>query len=747
MKYGRYLKENQRPEWKRFYLDYSGLKDLIKECADNNSLSSFTPRVTSLSVQRPDLKDLAPEEKFYKCLDDELSKIGDFTGKQMATLRERLNKLMDDSEAYLSKAGGSKGIDKESAAHRALMEAAKKIGDEYLAMEKYVNLNYMGFHKILKKHDKNCPNNAIKPFYISRLHQQPWVQGNFSDVLVSLSSIYSLLRGDASGQKNEDSAQGFVRSTTKYWVRTSDVSLVKHFILQHLPVFQFDKNNFSGDAQLINSVYFDNSNLELYHGRLDKRPGAIALRLRWYGNGEPEQVFVERKTHKESWKGEESVKERFIIPEEKVMPFLKGGWTLEMAQQELRDAGKNEKEIAKFSELFREVHQAVDAKQLTPMVRTQYMRTAFQIPFDATVRVSLDTNMCMIKENPDDGPTCLDSDRWYRDPNIAPTRTEITRFPHAILEIKLSLPDGEQPPQWVQELLASGYLTEVHKFSKFIHGTATLLPDMVQAVPYWIDDESLRPSIQACAPDVPASATNTPQPRVLGPQVDEAGPSQTAGIAMPQAGGASGEQAVIPNKPRRKPRDDGDLRHPLLGSTPTLQLIHGRPPQVGAQGGSRENPGLTQFFTQLLTCCGLCAAADVPAAAGPAHDKPRKIPMRIEPKTYFANERTFLNWIHMSIVVGTIASALLGLSGQAEGGAEGQLNWSVALISMVMLPVAIMIAVYALYTFYWRMAMIRRREVSFFDDKYGPLVLAGVIVFALSIIFVVSLIDFVQMLS
>jgi SPX domain protein involved in polyphosphate accumulation len=33
-----------------------------------------------------------------------------------------------------------------------------------------------------------------------------------------------------------------------------------------------------------------------------------------------------------------------------------------------------------------------------PTMRTQYMRVAFQIPFDATVRVSLDTNLCMISE-------------------------------------------------------------------------------------------------------------------------------------------------------------------------------------------------------------------------------------------------------------------------------------------------------------------------------------------------------------
>ena len=33
------------------------------------------------------------------------------------------------------------------------------------------------------------------------------MQGNYSDLLVQLSNIYSQLRGDTSGEKNEDSAQ------------------------------------------------------------------------------------------------------------------------------------------------------------------------------------------------------------------------------------------------------------------------------------------------------------------------------------------------------------------------------------------------------------------------------------------------------------------------------------------------------------------------------------------------------------
>eukprot|EP00882_Tetradesmus_deserticola_P029147 GHRQ01032580.1.p1 GENE.GHRQ01032580.1~~GHRQ01032580.1.p1 ORF type:complete len:115 (-),score=11.55 GHRQ01032580.1:400-744(-) len=37
-----------------------------------------------------------------------------------------------------------------------------------------------------------------------------------------------------------------------------------------------------------------------------------------------------------------------------------------------------------------------------------------QIPFDSTVRISMDTNLCMIKENPDEGPSCTLAGRWYR---------------------------------------------------------------------------------------------------------------------------------------------------------------------------------------------------------------------------------------------------------------------------------------------------------------------------------------------
>jgi len=47
-----------------------------------------------------------------------------------------------------------------------------------------------------------------------------------------------------------------------------------------------------------------------------------------------------------------------------------------------------------------------------------------------------------------------------RDPSLPINRNEITRFPHAVLEVKLSLGEGQQSPAWVQVC----HLTNIHLF-------------------------------------------------------------------------------------------------------------------------------------------------------------------------------------------------------------------------------------------------------------------------------------------
>ena len=272
----------------------------------------MTNRQVSLTTPPPtDARGLAQDnqtvtaEVFLKAIEAEMAKVEDFTIAQVTALRLKLQTV----EQKISSLDNDTDDDNK----KAISEEADDVAESFLRLEKYVNINFMGFHKILKKHDKHVPANPCKAFYVARMHAQAWVRGDYSDLVVRLSNIYSALRNDQAAQENADASQSFLRSTTKYWVRTEDVSRVKYAILTHLPVFLQKTSTGESDSQMTNSVYLDNDQLELYHGRLDKTPGAIALRLRWYGAGDPKLVFVERKTHREKWTGEVSVKERFMV--------------------------------------------------------------------------------------------------------------------------------------------------------------------------------------------------------------------------------------------------------------------------------------------------------------------------------------------------------------------------------------------------------------------------------------------------
>ena len=56
-------------------------------------------------------------------------------------------------------------------------------------------------------------------------------------------------------------------------------------------------------------------------------------------------------------------------------------------EAKLRAKGQTEEQIEEWRMLVVSTLQAITSKQLMPTLRSQYMRTAFQIPFDATVRV------------------------------------------------------------------------------------------------------------------------------------------------------------------------------------------------------------------------------------------------------------------------------------------------------------------------------------------------------------------------
>ncbi|KAL3810985.1 hypothetical protein ACHAXA_008571 [Cyclostephanos tholiformis] len=712
VKFGLKLMENRAADYPPdVYVDYDKLKSIIKELALKKLAKvDTTTREVSLTAPPPTnaagrmlTKDDSPvtEEDFYSTIDAELHKVESFTLQRVTMLRSEISNV----ERMVS--GGRPNPDDVE----KVRSMADAVAGSFLTLEKYVNINFMGFHKILKKHDKNSPGHACKQFYINRMHNQAWVRGDYSDVVVRLSAIYSCLRDDHVAEENKGEAQAFSRSTTKYWVRTEDVSKVKYAVLKHLPVFLQKTSTGESDSQLTNSVYFDNDQLELYHGRLDKTPGAIAYRLRWYGAGNPTTVFFERKTHRDTWTGEASVKERFIVPESDVKRVLNDEYPIAEKREEMKKKGATDAELDDWETLVREMVQVVQTKQLMPTMRTQYMRTAFQIPFDATVRISLDTNLCMISER---GYDTEGGAKWYRDPEKPLMDNEITRFPHAVLEVKIELGGATtEPPDWVTELQNSGMLYEVHKFSKFIHGCATLLPEYVRSVPYWIDDASIRDSI-----------IRSGGGRILVKEDSETGVGPGANEIY---------NHLLPF---------GNVKEPHLNAkgrtANTESLVEAGPTKTAVVSGSDYYAGADVSDEEILNSTvqgcfeDTCSGWLFPFCSGYNDEMlaPTSV-QKIEPKIFFANERTFLHWLHAGVTLYTIAAGILAFASETDSVSA---HW----YAMALLPISLGFCLYALHLFLWRAEKIRTRIPGRWDDSRGPLMLGSILAGVLFINFIVK---------
>lgn len=338
---------------------------------------------------------------------------------------------------------------------------------------------------------------VLKPVFATRLRQKPFYNDNYDAFVIKLSKLYDTVRTRGNPIKGDSAAggkqQNFVRQTTKYWVHPDNITELKLIVLKHLPVLVFNPNKeFQIDDSAITSIYFDNTDTwELYMGRLQKTEGAEAIRLRWYGGMSTETVFVERKTHREDWTGEESVKARFKLKEKNVNAYLRGELTPEKIFEKERKEGKRpEKDIASDEQLAREIQYRVLARKLVPVTRSFYHRTAFQLPGDARVRISLDTELTMVREDNLDGRKRA-GDNWRRMdigvdwPFSQLPAEDAERFPYAVLEVKLQTQAGGEPPEWIRELTSSHLVEAVPKFSKYIHGSAVLQPSRINLLPYW----------------------------------------------------------------------------------------------------------------------------------------------------------------------------------------------------------------------------------------------------------------------
>merc|ERR1712000_540264 len=139
---------------------------------------------------------------------------------------------------------------------------------------------------------------------------------------------------------------------------------------------------------------------------------------------------------------------------------------------------------------------------------------------------------------------------------------------------------------------------------------------------------------------------------------------------------------------------------------------------------------LVQTLVHIVTESGNPARMSSQPLLQTAPGKRIALPTRVEPKVFFANERTFLSWLNFTVILGALAIGMLNF-GDRPAFISAFLFTGVAMLTMI----------YALFTYHWRAKSIRVRGQAGFDDRFGPTVLAIILLLAVIVNFVLRIID------
>jgi len=667
---------------------------------------------------------------FVGAFEAELHRLGGVLSSKRSTIESSGEALLKDADGLSRRRDHGKLpgnlVEKEC---RSLRERASSLQTKTLKIVRYATTNQKEFSRIAFRADSklgtSCKRESEREF-----SKSPWTDTGSSGYIVKLlSDIFSLIREIEEDADKKDGTwvapQTFERVTTKYWVKEEDLPEVLLKSASELPLLVYGKSGlltknpknpseggkvdfWKSMAAPITSVYFDSDDCELYRERLKRSEGAKLVRVRWYGAKKPggnSTVFLELKTHHESWINNKSVKERVNIPEKRMNSLIdisSGPWTTGTAEEIVAEAAtpemtKEEKDAA--TALLVEIRALVCELKLKPCVRTSYTRAAFQCPKNNNLRMTIDRDITVVdekmarrhrnKNNKNNKSWCIE------DNDVVPIEA-FAKVPYGVFEVKVA--SGESP-DLVEDLERSVAIVEVPKFSKFLTGASLHNSNLIETLPWWSKDELFAPMYNRRALGHSAhSRSSTENPADNG---------RTSLISndersTDQSFYSSGDSDI----------EEGEYLQPLE----TAGFINGK-------RKSEEKSRRSTLVAEAVTSLSDSIRESYYMLTGKAGSTTERIaprsPARVEPKSFFANERTLIQWI----TIGSLFMFVAGLvyaAGLSMGPRQGQ---PFMMFGNSLIACALFIVLYGCFIYYRRLYLMINARPYGYADTFGPAML------------------------
>ena len=481
-----------------------------------------------------------------------------------------------------------------------------------------------------------------------------------------------------------------------------------------------------GDPTLT-SLYFDNPEFSLYNQKVDRQINASSLRIRWYGqlNSKPELVIEQKIIHGNGT----SEEKRVAIKEKYIQAFIKGEYEMEKTVQKMKRQAQPDARIEDFKNTVTEIQDFILDNNLQPVLRANYTRTAFQKPLDDKVRISIDTSLTFIREDSiDQGRPCRNPDNWHRldidnssmvYPFTNINRGEISRFPYAVLEIKVKEEGVKRYPQWVEDLMSSHLVHKAPRFSKFIHGVASLFEDNVNNLPFWLSE------IETDIRKDPQAAFEEEEERKFKRAENEQVVGSFFGTPMTSASYKAATNSPVGQLyTQGRLSEEASRRSEFIGKGKFRDAQDDIDVEATVSGDQRGYGTMSFILPSFSLSRYAQARRERHIQLPPGVSKPTQLikdsgPLQVEPKVWLANERTFLKWQHICVLLGTLAAAFYNAAGSSP---------IAKAFSLLYLLVSVFAGLWGFVMHRIRRNMIKARSGKDFDNLIGPVIISTALV-------------------
>lgn len=663
----------QKESWKK-------RKDFLNNCVDKEKLNGRLGLVETANPGSKRMKE--QEQEFLNCLNSEVAKINNCCIKAFLEIEDAINFYRRKFEQEIP----------------FMITDIDHILKDLLQLEQFVTSAERAFLAIMKKHDSIIGGNS-KAWFEARIQHEYFMNIPFFNQFLKLSKFYRGLRTKSNDsprvtETNLSSSEGFKRiaapKARQYFVKDEDLNTVQAWLLRHCVYYQTGTEETEHEAHPppvqpppragistpgaqpdehlsnVTSIYLDSSKFQLCNNFLHNVEGACLVRISWEGE--------ETSLSKISFKTQSGITGAVPIKYQYVGPFLAGTWNFkEYIEYRIQKGKITQDQGNRLITIAASLLSIIKTEQLKPKIRVIITHHTFYDDQE-TIRIGLDMWVQM-RAVSDTGFSI----GWMG--KTAGRRKDVVDLPVSVLKVS-----SESEPPFITDLVRRGLVHPVaggNAYDHFLYGVTKLYSQQAKEVgiPSWMNGlESLNRK---------EDVVNLPSPMVTSPALI-ASPLSPTPIEIDSAKRAKGDGFELAQAIKQKFDEE------------RIQVELDPDSDSGEQLVDRNKPS-------------------EPPVPPPPKETIIKKKFRVEPKTYFSNERSLFQWLNITVILAAMAMAIVGFGNDAA-----------KIAGQILVFIAVLFSVYALILFYYRLrAMKYHKGAEAFEDNWGPAILMVIVVLAM----------------